>query len=124
MRLTAHVGDVVWLTVQRGRYSIDLPLVPSTLSPTRVAPAPRPLLGMRLAMTQQCETLVEAVGGGGAAERAGLMAGDLLETWNGVALNSAAAVQQQMSRAQVGDTVWVTVRRGGVPATVPLVLKN
>ncbi|MCO6497015.1 MAG: trypsin-like peptidase domain-containing protein [Chitinophagaceae bacterium] len=60
----------------------------------------------------------------GAAEAAGLKAGDILRKVNGVKVTSGAELQEQISHFRPGEKVDVTYERNGKLTTVTVTLKN
>ncbi|MCS6992110.1 MAG: Do family serine endopeptidase [Chitinophagales bacterium] len=67
---------------------------------------------------------VDSVHAGSAAEEAGLKRGDVILRINGVSVNTAPELQEQISRYRPGDRVEVTFRRGTKERTVTAILKN
>lgn len=67
---------------------------------------------------------VDSVNAESAAEEAGLKRGDVILRINGVSVNSAPELQEQISRFRPGDRIEVTYRRGGKIRTTTAVLKN
>jgi len=59
-----------------------------------------------------------------AAEKAGIQAGDVITAIDGVKINSASELQEQIGRHRPGDNVKITVLRGDKPVTVSAQLKN
>jgi len=60
----------------------------------------------------------------GAAKEAGIEAGDIITKIQGVVVNSRSELQEQVARYRPGNTVSVTLLRGGSERTVNAVLKN
>lgn len=61
---------------------------------------------------------------GGAADEAGLKSGDVIVSFNGKDTDTAAELQEQVSRKRPGDAVQVEVIRNGRKRTYELVLRN
>lgn len=60
----------------------------------------------------------------GAAEIAGIHAGDIIRKINGVPVNSGSELQEQLSSFRPGDKVDVTISRNGTEKTMNVTLKN
>jgi Do/DeqQ family serine protease len=60
----------------------------------------------------------------GAAKAAGILAGDLILTINGIKVNSAGELQEQVSRYRPNDKVEVMVKRNGKLKQFDVVLRN
>lgn len=67
---------------------------------------------------------VNKVNEGGAADKAGIKAGDVVVKINDVAVNSSSELQEQVSRYHPGDKLAVTVKRNGKDVVVNPILKN
>lgn len=67
---------------------------------------------------------ISAASTGGAANEAGLEAGDVLLSFNGRAIDSLQAYSNFIRQAAPGDTVSLEVRRGEREFTVPVTLKS
>lgn len=67
---------------------------------------------------------VEAPIAGGAAEEAGIRAGDIILQVNGVKVNSVSALQEQIGLYRPGDRVKLLVSRSGKQEEVVVTLKN
>ncbi|MFT4155977.1 trypsin-like peptidase domain-containing protein [Parafilimonas sp.] len=67
---------------------------------------------------------VNSVADGGSAQAAGIKPGDFITKVNGVGVNSAPEIQDQVSRYKPGDKVTITYIRSGKENTVSLTLKN
>ena len=61
---------------------------------------------------------------GGAAEKAGIKVGDILLSVNGVEVNSAPAVQEQVSRFRPKETINVKILRGNKELDTPVTLDS
>ncbi|MFO7853251.1 MAG: Do family serine endopeptidase [Bacteroidota bacterium] len=61
---------------------------------------------------------------GGAADEAGLKSGDVIVSFNGIDTDTAAELQEQVSRKRPGDVVRLEVIRNGRKRTYELVLRN
>ena len=61
---------------------------------------------------------------GGCAEEAGIEKGDIVTKVGEVSVNSAAELQEQVSRFRPGDKVNVTIERGEKEKNITVVLKN
>ncbi len=68
--------------------------------------------------------LVVHVETGGPAEKAGVLLGDLLVEFQGKPVEDTADLQDSLSTSKVGDTVAVTLLRGGVPSTLSIKLED
>ena len=66
---------------------------------------PRGLLGVQVVGTSSSGALVAGVQSNSAAAHAGLVAGDLIVSINGLAVNSSAALDAAMASTHVGDTI-------------------
>src|SRR5579885_1889900 len=62
--------------------------------------------------------LVARVEPGSPAQRGGLRSGDLIIAVNGAPIHNAAELKNRVGLAQIGDTVQLTVERGGAARTV------
>ncbi len=62
--------------------------------------------------------LVARVEPGSPAQRGGLRSGDLIIAVNGATIHNAAELKNRVGLAQIGDTVQLTVERGGAARTV------
>lgn len=60
----------------------------------------------------------------GAAEIAGIHAGDIIRKINGIPVNSGSELQEQLSSFRPGDKVDVTISRNGTEKTMNVTLKN
>lgn len=67
---------------------------------------------------------VSGVAKGGAADRAGIRMGDVIETFDGVAVNDSSTLLEQVSRHRPGDNVTVGLRRDGKSLNVTVTLQN
>ncbi len=67
---------------------------------------------------------VEGVIGEGAAEDAGIEAGDVIRKVGDVEVNNVAELQEQVNRFRPGDKVAITYMRGSKEKTANVVLKN
>src|SRR3990172_8380033 len=61
---------------------------------------------------------------GGAAKDAGLKEGDVITKINGVDVNSAAELQEQVGRYRPGDKIGVTIKRNNKEMSKTLLLRN
>ena len=61
---------------------------------------------------------------GGAAQLAGIQAGDYIVSFNGEEVSTLSELNYAKDQCQVGDTVEVGLIRGGQEITVDLVLKD
>jgi S1-C subfamily serine protease len=68
--------------------------------------------------------LVVHVETGGPAEKAGVLIGDLLVGFQGKPVEDTADIQDSLSTSKVGDTVAVTLLRGGTPSTLSIQLED
>lgn len=68
--------------------------------------------------------LVVHVETGGPAEKAGVLLGDLLVEFQGTPVADTADIQDSLSTSKVGDTVAVTLLRGGAPSTLSIKLED
>jgi S1-C subfamily serine protease len=59
---------------------------------------------------------------GGPAEQAGVILGDILVELRGKSLEDLEEVHALLRQSKIGDSVAVTVLRGGNPATLNIVL--
>ncbi len=60
----------------------------------------------------------------GAAIQGGIKVGDIIRKINGIPINSAAELQEQLSNYKPGDKVQVTYERNGSQSTAQVTLKN
>jgi serine protease Do len=67
---------------------------------------------------------IRAAAPGGAAEAAGLKAGDVINKINDKPINSWNELVEQIASTSVGDKVNVTYTRNGKTTTIPVTLKN
>jgi S1-C subfamily serine protease len=68
--------------------------------------------------------LVVHVETGGPAEKAGVLIGDLLVGFQGKPVEDTADIQDSLSSSKVGDTVAVSLLRGGTPSTLSIQLED
>jgi S1-C subfamily serine protease len=68
--------------------------------------------------------LVVHVETGGPAEKAGVLIGDLLVGFQGKPVEDTADIQDSLSTSKVGDSVAVTLLRGGTPSTLSIQLED
>lgn len=61
---------------------------------------------------------------GGAADKAGIKEGDVLLSVNGIAVNKASELQEQISKYHPGDKVKVILLRGGKSKEVDVILRS
>lgn len=69
------------------------------------------VLGVELDLVDQ-EAILRVIKPGSAAARVGLRVGDVVESFNGVAIHSPKALTDQIAAKRAGDSVKVVVRRG------------
>jgi serine protease Do len=67
---------------------------------------------------------VEGVNPGSAADKGGIKAGDVITRINGVIINSASELQENVGRFRPGDKIKVVYLRKGEPHEVEVILKN
>lgn len=67
---------------------------------------------------------IAEVSADGAAEAAGIKAGDVLTHINDKAMNTTADVQETIAKFRPNDKIQVTVRRNGSPRTFDITLRN
>jgi len=67
---------------------------------------------------------VEEVTRGGAAEEAGIQAGDYIRKFNGKEITSISQLNYEKDKYKIGDTVDIVLERNGKEVTVKLVLKT
>jgi Do/DeqQ family serine protease len=67
---------------------------------------------------------VRSVADGGAAQQAGIKAGDIIIKINNVPVSSGSELQEQIARYKPGDKISVTYLRGGKQNIVNVTLKN
>jgi serine protease Do len=67
---------------------------------------------------------VAGVNPGSAAEKAGIKEGDVITRINGIAVNSASELQENVARFRPGDKIKVNFVRKGEPVEVEAILKN
>jgi len=67
--------------------------------------------------------VIERLFNGGSAEYAGLVEKDIITAIDGVSVKSVPELQEYIGRSRVGDTVTLTVNRGGDTQEVPVKLK-
>jgi S1-C subfamily serine protease len=65
---------------------------------------------------------VADVAPGGAAAKAGIVAGDLIVRLGGVAIEDVPGYAQALDELQVGATVQVVLKRDGAEVTLPVVV--
>lgn len=82
---------------------------------------PAGFLGLELE-EQKGGLAVKAVLKGGPADKAGVKAGDVLESVKTTGVDDTSALKKAIGKASVGDKVSVTVRRGGETQTVTVEL--
>jgi putative serine protease PepD len=91
---------------------------------TGQGPAPVAFLGVSTTETTDGSggaQVVELVGGG-PAERAGLVVGDLIVSFDGKPVSSADSLSALVQTRQPGDSVQVVVERNGSSRTIPVTL--
>lgn len=124
------VGDTVTLSVTRGDETLELaatlaerpttPPAPSIQITPRLA-QPRAFLGVALEQSADGVAIAEVVADSPAAE-AGLQAGDVIAAVNGEAVRRPADVVDAVRAAQPGDTLALTIVRGGETLEIEAVL--
>lgn len=80
--------------------------------------------GKALGITEIGGVYVAGVTEGGAASEAGIRKGDVILDIDGVALNSSAALQEQIARRRPNDKVVLSVKRDGKMKQFEVVLRN
>ena len=75
-------------------------------------PLPEPLR-RKLSLTQESAVILLSVQPDGPAEKAGLLIGDLLLSLHGQDISDPDDVQRALAKAKVGETVPITILRGG-----------
>jgi serine protease Do len=68
--------------------------------------------------------VVAGVEPGSPAETAGIVAGDLLESIDGVAIGDVETLAARLGRSRVGEVKTLGLRRGGIPQTVEVTLSE
>jgi membrane-associated protease RseP (regulator of RpoE activity) len=98
------------------------PPTTTTTSSTTTAPtvAPRPVswLGMEILTIPSGAAVIDAVTPGGAGDRAGLTPGDTIVEVDGHQVSGSASIARAASGRHKGETVTVTVVRGGTTLDV------
>ncbi|MCS6917925.1 MAG: Do family serine endopeptidase [Chitinophagales bacterium] len=106
------VNDIIkYGVVQRGFLGVQIATVTSELA-------------KKEGLEDLAGVWIDSVNAGSGAEEAGLKRGDVILKINGVTVNTAPELQEQISRHRPGDRIEVTFRRGGKIRTVTAVLKN
>ncbi len=83
---------------------------------------PRAILGVRLDANNSSASIAE-VAPGGAAEAAGLKAGDVIVQIAGNAINTTRELQSVLAEKKPGDTVNVTIQRGNDQLSLEITLQ-
>lgn len=89
-------------------------------APVAADALPPVLFGINFGASEDPGVLVQAVTEGGAAQRAGILAGDRLLTWNGSTLASPEAMLEKLGEHSPGDQVTVTLGREGQSKPISL----
>ncbi|MFN3405151.1 MAG: Do family serine endopeptidase [Cytophagaceae bacterium] len=106
------VGDIVeYGTVQRALLGVSIQDISSTLAKEK-------------GISEYTGVYIAAVNSGSAADKAGLKEGDIITHINGVAVNSASSLQENVARFRPGDKVKVSYLRNGKTHEAEAVLKN
>ena len=137
----ALVGINTMIATRTGAFAGYSFAVPSTIAQKVVediklyGAVQRALLGIRMqGLTQELANeygikelegvYIAEVMRGGAADKAGIKASDILLHINGVAVNSASAVQEQINRYRPNDKVNLRVMRGGKVLDISVILES
>ena len=81
-------------------------------------------MGMRIGDAQNGGAKIGQVVAGSPAAKAGIKMGDVITAYNGKSILNADALTAYVTQSRVGDTVTLTVRRGGETKHLTLTLGN
>ncbi len=90
------------------------PVTVAFVAPSEAGP-PRAFLGIRPRMTDRDGKNgagIDAITPGGPAQKAGLLAGDVIVGWDGKTVNNTTELMQRIGNTTPGDEVELTVERG------------
>eukprot|EP01006_Ploeotia_vitrea_P064008 TRINITY_DN86726_c0_g1_i1.p1 TRINITY_DN86726_c0_g1~~TRINITY_DN86726_c0_g1_i1.p1 ORF type:complete len:862 (-),score=50.70 TRINITY_DN86726_c0_g1_i1:81-2666(-) len=110
--------------------SMRAPSPPPALNTTHSPLPKRPSLGIELKMLddnnggKDTKAVVHSVFPNSPAAKAGIQAGDVLETWNNIPLTSKEVFQTQMNGALIGSIVTLMITRNGRPLQQQVVISG
>lgn len=130
--VAAAVMGVIFAVVYRWRGTLVTPIFvhaganffgAAVIAAMAIAHANGPQLGVG-GGPEDKECVVRMIVPDSAAEKAGLQAGDVIEKFNGEKVDSVRQLAELVHRYQVGDTVPISIRRGGSIIEVEIVLQR